>query len=223
MIKYALIVAGGNGSRMESAIPKQFMLLDGQPILMHTIEAFDKYLQHIKIILVLPQELFANWQTLLEEHNHGIEHQLVAGGQTRFESVRNGLNAIENGGLVAIHDGVRPFISKKLIGACFNSAEEKGSGIASVIPKDSIRKIMPTTNERADRNSYRLMQTPQVFDIAAIKMAYSQTSDTSHTDDASVAEAAGQKIVLVDGDYRNIKITTPEDISIAQALMNNFE
>lgn len=223
MNKYALIVAGGNGSRMESVIPKQFILIGNRPILMHTLEAFDKYSKDIKIILVLPQEQFANWHTLVEDHKHMIKHKLVAGGQTRFESVRNGLNTIENDGLVAIHDGVRPFISKQLIGACFNSAEKEGSGIACVIPKDSIRKVLYNVNEYVDRNTYRLIQTPQVFEVSSIKMAYSQTSDTSHTDDASVAEEAGQKIILVDGDYGNIKITTPEDISIAQALVNNFK
>ena len=223
MNKYALIVAGGNGSRMKSVIPKQFILLDGRPILMHTIEAFNKYSEHIKIILVLPKEEFSNWHTLVEDFHHEVEHQLIAGGQTRFESVKNGLNAIENNGLVAIHDGVRPFVSEKLIDSCFSTAETNGSGVACVIPKDSVRKVIRSENEHVDRNTYRLIQTPQVFNILSIKRAYSQTSDTSYTDDASVAEAAGQKIILVEGDYENIKITTPEDLVIAQALVNNLD
>ena len=223
MINYAIIVAGGSGKRMQSAIPKQFIEIGGTPILMRTVNAFYQYSQNLNIIVVIPEEQFALWNKLVEIHHFDIPCQLVKGGKSRFDSVKNGLQAIEKEGLVAIHDGVRPFVSSQLIGQCFKSAEEYGSGVAAVIPKDTIRELVESENKAVKRNQYRLMQTPQTFELSIIKHAYLSTKDKGFTDDASVAENAGGKISLVEGEYSNIKITTPEDIKIAQALLElNF-
>jgi 2-C-methyl-D-erythritol 4-phosphate cytidylyltransferase len=219
MMKYALIVAGGSGSRMQSTTPKQFIEVGGLPILMRAIRAFYQYSQTIKIIVVIPEEHFTLWSKLAENHHFNIPCQLVKGGKTRFESVKNGLRSIENEGLVAIHDGVRPFVTSQLIDQCYKSADEYGSGVAAVIPKDSIRELTESGNRTVDRHQYRLIQTPQTFEVSIIKQAYLSADNTGFTDDASVAENAGIVISLVDGDYSNIKITTPEDIKIAQALL----
>jgi 2-C-methyl-D-erythritol 4-phosphate cytidylyltransferase len=219
MMEYALIVAGGSGTRMQSETPKQFLEIGGKPLLMHTIKVFAEYSNNLKIILVLPQDQFPAWAKLVEDYAFTTPHQLVSGGQTRFESVKNGLQEIEGDGLVAIHDGVRPFVSTNLIGLCFKSAKKYGSGVAAVMPKDSIREVSKDINKNVDRNKYRLVQTPQAFVLSIIKEAYSLTRDKGFTDDATVAEHYGQAITLVTGDYRNIKITTPEDLKIAQALL----
>ena len=218
-MKYAIIVAGGSGIRMQSALPKQFIEIGGLPILMRTIKAFHQYSKDIDIILVIPEAQFALWHDLVDKHNFNIACQLVKGGETRFESVINGLQVIEEEGLVAIHDGVRPFITSKIIDQCYKSAENYGSGVAAVIPKDSIREVTEASSNSLDRNNYRLMQTPQTFKLSIIKQAYMATNDLGFTDDASVVERAGHKISLVEGDHSNIKITTPEDIKIAQALL----
>ena len=220
-MKYAIIVAGGSGLRMNSTTPKQFIEINGLPILMRTIKAFYQYSNKLKITLVLPEDQFDFWSALVETHNFNIPCQLAKGGKSRFESVKNGLNAIEEkeGGLVAIHDGVRPFITSEIIDQCYRSAEAYGSGVAAVIPKDSIRQVTSTGNTTVDRNEYRLIQTPQTFQLAIIKQAYMSTTDKGFTDDASVAENNRHKISLVSGDYRNIKITTPEDLKFAQALL----
>jgi 2-C-methyl-D-erythritol 4-phosphate cytidylyltransferase len=219
MMKYALIVAGGSGSRMQSTTPKQFIEVGSLPILMRAIRAFYQYSQEIKIIVVIPEEHFTVWSKLVENHHFNIPCQLVKGGKTRFESVKNGLHSVENEGLVAIHDGVRPFITSQLIDQCYKSADEYGSGVAAVIPKDSIRELTESGNRTLNRHQYRLIQTPQTFEVSIIKQAYLSTGDIGFTDDASVAENVGIKISLVEGDYSNIKITTPEDIKIAQALL----
>ena len=219
MNKYALIVAGGSGSRMQSDTPKQFLEIGKMPILMHTLNAFYQYSSSLHIILVLPEEHISIWNNLVIDHHFGIDHTLVRGGETRFESVKNGLDNINGDGLVAIHDGVRPFVSQELIANCFISAAENGTGIAAVTPKDSLREITENGNNTVDRTSYKLMQTPQSFSISLIKNSYSEAQGMGFTDDASVAEQAGNKITLVEGEYRNIKITTPEDIKIAQALL----
>lgn len=219
MMKYAIIVAGGSGSRMQSTTPKQFIKIGGLPILMRTIKAFYQYSQDINIIVVIPEEQFSLWSELVENHHFNIHCLLVKGGKSRYESVKNGLLAIEKDGLVAIHDGVRPFVTSQLIGECYKSAQKYGSGVAAVTPKDSIREITESGNIGVSRNRYILMQTPQTFELAIIKPAYLSTNDKGFTDDASVAENAGNKISVVKGDYSNIKITTPEDIKIAQALL----
>jgi len=218
MNEYALIVAGGSGSRMQSETPKQFLEIGNMPILMHTLKAFYQYSKNLKIILVLPDDQILHWQNLVKDYSFTIDHKLAHGGKTRFESVKNGLNVITGEGLVAIHDGVRPFITQEVIINCFLSAAENGTGVAAITPKDSIRETTSLGNRNVDRGNYKLMQTPQTFQISLIKDAYESAKDIGFTDDASVAEHAGNKITLVEGDNRNIKITTPEDIKIAQAL-----
>jgi 2-C-methyl-D-erythritol 4-phosphate cytidylyltransferase len=223
MNEYALIVAGGSGTRMQTTIPKQFIELNGLPILMHTINAFYKYSNNIQIIIVLPANQFGTWHKLIDEHQFVVPHLLATGGKTRFESVKNGLEKITGNGLVAIHDGVRPLIAQNIIKNGFITAQETGASVAAVTPKDSIRELTTVfENKSVPRNTYKLIQTPQTFKIQLIKEAYAVEQDTGFTDDASVVDKAGHKITLIEGDYRNIKITTPEDIKIAQALLENF-
>jgi 2-C-methyl-D-erythritol 4-phosphate cytidylyltransferase len=222
MNEYALIVAGGSGSRMQSETPKQFIKIGELPILMHTLNAFYQYSNNLRIILVLPEKQISQWQRLVEDHNFTIDHILTIGGATRSESVKNGLKMIKGEGLVAIHDGVRPFVTQKIINNCFLSAKENGTGVAAVTPKDSIRETMTTGNRNVDRGRYKLIQTPQTFRISIIKDAYASGKNLSFTDDASVAEHSGNKITLVEGDYKNIKITTPEDLKISQALLEEL-
>lgn len=216
--QYVIIVAGGSGSRMQSTLPKQFMLLAGKPILMHTIEAFHQYSATIKIILILPESHIETWQTLCETHQFQISIQIQAGGGNRFESVKKGLDLLENEGFVAIHDGVRPFINIDLINRAFLSAEINGNGVAAVALKESIRLSDGKKNKAVDRASYKIIQTPQVFQLPQIKRAYQNAANTAFTDDATVAENDGNEIFLVEGSYENIKVTTREDLYLAQAL-----
>lgn len=219
--KYALIVAGGSGTRMQQQIPKQFLNLHGTPILMHTIKVFFKA-QVSEIIVVLPNEQFSYWHQLCEKYQFKIPHQLVAGGSSRFESVNNGLNQINNeinNNLVAIHDGVRPLVSEKIIHHAFEVASEKGNSVVAVRLKDSIREVNLLSNKNVNRINYYLVQTPQTFLVSEIKMAYAKADHNNFTDDASVLESTGKPIFLIEGSYSNIKITTPEDLLIAEALM----
>lgn len=220
--EYAIIVAGGKGTRMNNTVPKQFIELSGLPVLMHTINAFFSYSPNIDVILILPNDELEVWAALCKKYNFNKPLQIVAGGETRFQSVRNGLAAIEtNDGLVAIHDGVRPLVSKEIIGASFRLAAVHQSAVAAVRLKESIRITERNVTTSVDRSSYRLIQTPQTFDLKLIKDAYKIKEEASLTDDASVAERAGCKISLFEGSYSNIKITTPEDLVIAEALLNN--
>ena len=219
MQKYALIVAGGSGSRMQSFLPKQFIEVLGRPILMHTLEAFE--FDTIQIILVLPESQIEVWEDLCRKHQFQIPHQIVKGGETRFHSVRNGLQAITGEGLVAIHDGVRPLIARDIIQEAYKVADKQGNAIVSVPLKDSIRVLNASTNKQVDRGNYRLIQTPQTFRVALIKEAFATDYREGFTDDASVLEAYGTPIHLIDGDYRNIKITTPEDLKVAETLLQD--
>ncbi len=223
MKKYVIIVAGGAGTRMKTDLPKQFLLLGKMPVLMHTIAQFYKYDSALKIIVVLPKYQINFWDSLCTQHKFSIGHKVVNGGKTRYHSVQNGLNLVPNESLVAIHDGVRPLVSKKVIADSFIVAEKEGSAIAAITLKDSIRKIEGHKTVSKNRKEYYLVQTPQTFKSALLKMAYSQTALNKHfTDDASVFEASQENVTLIAGDYKNIKITTPEDLLIAQALQNNF-
>lgn len=220
---YAVIVAGGSGSRMKSSIPKQFLLLNGKPILYHTIKAFFQSFEDIKIIVVLPKEFLKenDYTNSLAENINEI--QFIAGGKSRFESVKNGLNAIENNeGIVFIHDGVRPFISKNLIENCFNKAKEKGNAIPCVSIKDSLRIIEKNENKYLDRESVKAIQTPQTFQISIIKKAFEQEYNPSFTDEATVLESIGEKINLIEGAEENIKITTPFDLQIAEIILKSI-
>lgn len=230
--EYALIVAAGSGTRMQSEVPKQFIPINGTPILMHTVQGFYRYSSSLQIFVILPASKINYWQQLCKKHNFNVPHQVVSGGTNRTESVRNGLNAIEEErGLVAIHDGVRPLISAELIAASFKTAKEKGNAVASVRLKDSIRRIIQLDGSRSgdsqsgsshaeDRDQFRIIQTPQTFRLEIIKKAYELTSlHEVLSDDASVIEKHGWSVCLIEGDYRNIKITTPEDLSIAEAFL----
>jgi len=219
--EYALIVAGGKGTRIKTKLPKQFLELKGKPILLHTIEAFYRYSEKMEIILVLPEDDFEIWEAICKKFNFNKPIILQKGGETRFQSVKNGLSKIEGPGLVAIHDGVRPLVSEDIIGASFHLAAVHQSAVAAVRLKDSIRMTDQDNTKAVDRSRFRLIQTPQTFDIALIKQAYEMKEDASLTDDASVAERSGHVISLFEGSYENIKITTPEDLIIAEALLNS--
>jgi 2-C-methyl-D-erythritol 4-phosphate cytidylyltransferase len=217
--EYALIVAGGKGTRIKSSLPKQFIELNGKPILFHTIEAFYRYSDKINIVLVLPEDDFEIWNTICKKFNFTKPIILQKGGESRFQSVKNGLSKIEGAGLVAIHDGVRPLVSEDIIGASFRLAAVHQSAVAAVRLKESIRMTDQDNTKAVDRSKFRLIQTPQTFDLQLIKKAYEIKEDTSLTDDASVAERAGHIISLFEGSYENIKITTQEDLIVAKALM----
>lgn len=219
--EYALIVAGGKGTRIKTKLPKQFLELKGKPILLHTIEAFYRYSEKIEIVLVLPEDDFEIWEAICKKFSFNKPIVLQKGGETRFQSVKNGLSKIEGPGLVAIHDGVRPLVSEDIIGASFHLAAVHKSAVAAVRLKDSIRMTDQDNTKAVDRSRFRLIQTPQTFDIALIKQAYEMKEDASLTDDASVAERSGHVISLFEGSYENIKITTPEDLIIAEALLNS--
>ena len=220
MQKYAIIVAGGKGTRMGETVPKQFLLLKSKPILMHTLEVFYQQDKHISIILVLPQSEQSRWQELCSRHAFQIPHQVTNGGDNRTLSVRNGLAVIsDNEGLVAIHDGVRPLVEKRIIQYSYESAAREGSAVASVALKDSIRWSDGNNSKAMNRAHYRLIQTPQTFLLSRLREAYNKVGNKTMTDDASVYEWAGYTVNLIEGSYRNIKITTPEDLSIAEALL----
>ncbi|MBL7842429.1 MAG: 2-C-methyl-D-erythritol 4-phosphate cytidylyltransferase [Cyclobacteriaceae bacterium] len=219
--EYALIVAGGKGTRIKSKVPKQFLDLDGLPILMHTINAFYKYSPAIKMVLVLPEDDFPLWEELCLLHDYHKPLILEKGGETRFQSVKKGLAKIETDGLVAIHDGVRPLVSEDIIGASFRLAAVHGSAVAAVRLKESLRMTDQDNTKAVDRSKFRLIQTPQTFSVELIKKAYELKEDASLTDDASVAEKAGHTISLFEGSYENIKITTSEDLVIAEALLTS--
>jgi len=216
MQKVALIVAGGKGDRMNTDIPKQFLLLNDTPILMHTLKKFSHF---EKIILVLPNSQFKYWQELCNTYNFKQQHTLVAGGKTRFHSVKNGLDRISQNTIVAIHDGVRPLISTALIDILV--AETKnGIGVIPIVPvKDSIRKVEGENSAHVYRSNLFKVQTPQCFLSADIKKAYTQDFSNTFTDDASVFEANGGKINTLLGEENNLKITTQEDLKIASILI----
>jgi 2-C-methyl-D-erythritol 4-phosphate cytidylyltransferase len=216
---YAIILAGGKGLRMGADLPKQFLLLREKPVLMHAIEAFHQVNMGLNIIVVLPLEQMAYWDALCMEHHFSIPHQVVQGGATRFDSVKNGLQLVEGDGLVAIHDGVRPLVSTTLIEACMHAAEDKGSAIPVVPVVDSLREVFGSESQSVDRSRFVAVQTPQVFQSTRIKAAYEMPYQDSFTDDASVLEAAGFALALVEGERENIKITTPLDLSVAEVYL----
>lgn len=221
---HAIIVAGGKGSRMSSTIPKQFLELKGLPVLMHTINAFFNYSLSINIILVLPEKDISAWQALCLKYNFTKPLIIAAGGDSRFQSVKKGLDKIsDKEGLVAIHDGVRPLVRLQTISESFKAAAIHKAAIAAVPLKESIRLVDHNSSKAVDRSKYRLIQTPQTFALSLIKKAYEVQETPELTDDASVAERAGYKVSLFDGSYENLKITTPEDFVVAETLLNNIE
>ena len=211
------IVAGGKGLRMGSDIPKQFIPVGGRPVLMHTLDAFYRHDPTIDIILVLPQSQQSYWKELCAKYDFHIPHRIANGGETRFHSVKNGLELIEDrNGLTGIHDGVRPFVSSEVIARCYTEAAIH----KAVIPVVDVIETLRHLNRTVPRNEYKLVQTPQVFDTALLQQAYQQPYKPDFTDDASVVEALGQSVFCVEGNRENIKITTPYDLTIANALIH---
>ncbi len=219
MKKVVIIVAGGKGNRMESNIPKQFLNIAGRPVLFYTIECFFRYSPDIEIVVVLPELYLDDWRSLIKKYEFTIHHKLVVGGETRFQSVKKGLNLISGSALVAIHDGVRPFVSQDTLKRVFTMAEKTGNAIPVVSVTESIRRLINDTSEPVIRENYRMVQTPQCFHSELLKKAYEQAYREQFTDDASVVEAMGIKINLVEGNPENIKITRPGDLKFAEAFL----
>lgn len=216
-----IIVAGGKGLRMGGDFPKQFIAIGGKPILMRTIETFYRYDKTIQIIVVLHQSYSEHWSRLCKSYGFSLQHQVVGGGETRFDSVKNGLKMV-TGGLVSVHDAVRPFATDKLIDTCFKEAAIHKAVIPVIELTDTIREVTASNkNKIVDRSRFRLVQTPQVFDADLLKEAYEQPFNESFTDDASVVASFGHDIHLVEGERSNIKITTPFDLSLAEVILNN--
>ncbi|MDF1672172.1 MAG: 2-C-methyl-D-erythritol 4-phosphate cytidylyltransferase [Vicingaceae bacterium] len=223
MHKYAIIVAGGKGERMGENTPKQFLELKGKPILMHTIEKFRTTFQNIEIILALPENQIDFWEELCVLHHFPFSpKRVVKGGKTRFESVKNALTQVTESSVVAIHDGVRPLVSSETLNSCFDAAIEKGNAIPVVDVIDSLRHVSKQegTNNAVTRSCYKAVQTPQCFNSELILKAYQQGFNPAFTDDASVVEKMGETINLVDGNTENIKITTQQDLLLAEALLS---
>ena len=215
-----LIVAGGRGTRMGGPQPKQFLELAGRPVLMHTLEAFDRWDASARLIVVLPEDQIDTWKRLCEAHVFGRIHRVVAGGETRFHSVRHGLDAVASDGLIAVHDGVRPLVAPSVIAACFAAAADGGAAVPVVPVVESVREVDADGGSRpVDRTRLRVVQTPQVFRADVLRAAYCLPYDPRFTDDASVVEASGVAVRLIPGNRENIKLTTPMDLLLAEQLM----
>ena len=220
MKKFAVIVAGGSGLRMGIETPKQFLLLNNKPVLWHTIHSFLSTYSDINIILVLPQEHLEKGKGLQQDFANATNNiSLVAGGSTRFQSVKNGLALVEDNAIVFVHDGVRCLVSSDLIERCYTQATEVGSAIPAVAATDSIRMVEGNTHAVANRNDVRIIQTPQTFLSNILLAAFNQPYQDSFTDEATVVEANGQQVFLCDGDYNNIKITRPVDLLVAKSYL----
>ena len=220
MRMWVIIVAGGSGSRMQADVPKQFLELCGKPILMHSIMAFVDVCEDIRMIVVLPSTQIEYWQELCCRYDFSLPHEVIEGGNTRFQSVKNGLSLVSGDGLVAVHDGVRPLVSRQTILNCFREAEKYECAVPVLPVSDSVRELSGTSSRMLDRSMLRLVQTPQVFDIAKLKKAYECPYSPTFTDDAAVFEKAGHAIHLTEGNVENIKITTQNDMIVVGALMN---
>ncbi|MBO4369926.1 MAG: 2-C-methyl-D-erythritol 4-phosphate cytidylyltransferase [Paludibacteraceae bacterium] len=213
---YIIVVAGGMGLRMGAEFPKQFLPIGGKPILMHTLELFSAW---GNLILVLPADFRDLWDKLCTQHQFEVPHQVVDGGGERFESVANALKLVPDNVLVAVHDGVRPFVSRETVMRAFETAAKTGSAVPVMKLTSSLRRIDGDKSLSVDRRSYRVVQTPQVFYSHLLKQAYEQPFRPSFTDDASVFEAMGHTVTLTEGNPENIKITTPTDYRIAETLL----
>lgn len=220
---YIIIVAGGKGLRMGAELPKQFLPVGGRPVLMRTIERFRKYSADLNIILVLPHSQQEFWRSLCREYAFNIEHTVVDGGATRFLSSKNGLAAVPDDaqGVVGIHDGVRPFVSVEVIDRCFETARRYGAALPVMPVTDTLRYVGDAgAGHNVQRSDYRSVQTPQAFSIPLIKKAFDVPDNDAFTDDASVAEAAGMAVTMVEGNRENIKLTTPYDLKVAEWMAN---
>ncbi len=219
MKKYAIIVAGGTGSRMKGDVPKQFMLLGGKPVILYSIEAFHEYDPSLQIIVVVHPDYIDYWNGLCLEYKIAFLVQIVPGGETRFESVKNGLGVIEDEGLVAVHDAARPVINVEFLGRLYSEALDFGNAIPGIQLNETIRAIEGDNSRQIDRSTLRVMQTPQVIKISELKQAYKQFYKPNFTDDAAVIESAGFHLHLTEGLKGNIKITHPQDIILAEVLL----
>lgn len=216
-----IIVAGGSGSRMQARLPKQFLPIGGRPILMHTVERFAEAVPGCRIVVVLPESHVAYWKDLCREYGFDVAHEIRPGGANRFESVRRGLEGIGDAELVAVHDGVRPLVSRQIVLRAVECARTFGAAVPVVPPVDSLRETDGTVSRIVDRSRFRIVQTPQTFRASVLRKAYERPYDERFTDDASVVEASGHEIRLCEGAYSNIKITTPVDMITAEALLKN--
>jgi 2-C-methyl-D-erythritol 4-phosphate cytidylyltransferase len=217
----AIIVAGGGGSRMGSKVPKQFLLLNNLPVLMHTINNIHDFDKEMSIIVVLPPGEIDQWQKLCHKYDFKVPHQITAGGKVRYDSVKNGLKMAPVCELIAVHDGVRPLVSHETLKRCFDTAAEKGSAVPVLPANESIREGTMDNSRPVDRDRLFLVQTPQVFRSEIIKKSYNQSYSPDSTDDASVVEKSGVAVQMVLGNRENIKITYPEDLEIAALFLKN--
>ena len=218
MKKHIIIVAGGKGLRMGGDIPKQFLPVCGKPVLMRTLEAFHAYDASMHLILVLPVSQQTYWKQLCEEYQFNLVHEIADGGETRFHSVKNGLALVKEEGLVGVHDGVRPFVSQEVIARCYEEALSLKAVIPVIGVVETVRHLSEEGSETVPRDQYKLVQTPQVFDSVLLNQAYQQPYTELFTDDASVVEALGKEVHLVEGSRENIKLTTPFDLKLAELL-----
>lgn len=218
-----IIVAGGTGSRMGSDLPKQFMLLGAYPVLMWTIQCFRQFDPKILVVVVLPETEIGFWKDLCLKYALHTPHVVTAGGKTRFHSVRNGLDTLQKTDLVAIHDGVRPLVSRQTISKCFDQAAETGAAIPVLPVNETLRTGTMAQSETVDRSNFFAVQTPQVFRWQILKDAYAQDWDASFTDDASVVEKSGCRVTMVPGERDNIKITYQEDLMVAETFLKKKE
>lgn len=221
--KYAVIVAGGRGLRMGATVPKQFLPLLGKPLLCHAIQAFANAIPGIKLVLVLPEDQVGSAQTVLRSYLSGINVTTVAGGETRYKSVQNGLTRVNNDGIVFVHDGARPIVSEDLILRCYAQAVELGSAIPAIPVTESMRVVHGDYSTPLNRDQLRIIQTPQTFRTELILPAFRQEYNPAFTDEATVVEATGKKVHLIDGMPDNIKVTTPYDMIIAEALLKEHD
>ena len=222
MKRYAIIVAGGKGLRMGGELPKQFIPIEGRPVLMRTLDTFHACDESIQIILVLPRDHQDYWRELCAQYQFAVPHRIADGGATRFHSVQNGLSLVDAPeALVAVHDGVRPFVSHEVISRCYAEAEAHGAVVPVIPVVETVRQLVGEGSVTVDRNAYRLVQTPQTFRATLLRRAYEQPYTDAFTDDASVVEALGEAVTLVDGNRENIKLTTPFDLIVAKALVDS--
>jgi 2-C-methyl-D-erythritol 4-phosphate cytidylyltransferase len=218
---YVIIVAGGKGIRMKSKLSKQFILIDGKPILLYSIQKFFKAIPGIEIIVALPKKEIKFWKKLCQKHSLNISHEIVLGGKTRFHSVKNALKKVSKKGIIAVHDGVRPLTSIQLINRCFSEAGQYDNAVPCIPIDESIRKNKASENKIIDRNSIVIIQTPQCFNTEVLKRAYKMNYKDKFTDDASVVEESGGSIHLIRGEKGNIKITSKDDLLIAGAILKS--
>jgi 2-C-methyl-D-erythritol 4-phosphate cytidylyltransferase len=224
MERYMIIVAGGSGKRMGSDVPKQFLPINGKPILMRTIERIKQYDSNISIIIVLPENQISYWKLLCSEYAFNLPCTIAFGGKERFYSVKNALTYVPDDCLVGVHDGVRPFVSNETLDRLFEVAEKNSAVVPAIPPHESIRMDTGDSNSIIDRNIVKLIQTPQIFHSSLLKKAYSTDYKTMFTDDASVVEQVmGNKIKLVEGNRENIKITTTFDLMMAEVIYENYK